>query len=195
MIFGSISLFEKHHWSDTDYDAFANTIVISEKHGWVADTSNMAEKSYLYQTIASQIVRLWINDNFHIANVQGADMIRIAIPEALALKFVAKTLGKEALDHLLKKKKDKYAKERNNEPNTEPPLLYADGIDYLEANKGAIAIFNLIHIIGEDNFMNVINTHQKTDDFIVFKNVYTDLLTEVSDAKKTEVKEWFELVL
>lgn len=191
----NIALYEKHHWAENDFDAFANTIVISEKHGWVADTSDITEKSYIYQIIVSQIFKLWIAENLSIANVQGAGMINIAIPEAFALLFVEKILGNVALEHLLKKKNDKYAKDRNNEPNTEPALVYADGIEYLEYNKGAIHLYKLIALIGKQKFIETLEVHLKKEQPIVFKDLYLSLFQKVSSDKQKEVKENFEAVL
>ena len=81
-------------------------------------------------------------------------MLKIALPEALAMTFVEKELGKEALGHLIKKKNDIYAKDKNNEANHEPSLLYADGADYLEQNKGAIALYQTIKEMGTDPFLS-----------------------------------------
>ncbi|MEM1134422.1 MAG: hypothetical protein AAGI07_01190 [Bacteroidota bacterium] len=128
--------------------SFPNTIAISEKEGWYADVSGLEEKAYIYQTVATQLVKQWLYSNLSIANVQGADMLKVALPEALGLQVVHNILGDDAVILLVKKKNDSYAKERHNEPNQEPPLLYADGIDYLEINKGAIALFKVSEEMG-----------------------------------------------
>lgn len=52
------------------------------------------------------------------------------------------------MDALLEKKRKKYGKDRNNEPDHEPALIHADHIDYLESNKGAIALYHLLETIG-----------------------------------------------
>lgn len=194
--FGHVSLYEKHHWSETDLDVFDHTIVISEKHGWVADAERMEEKSYVYQTTASQIASIWVNDQLTIANVQGADMLRVAMPEALALFYVEKTLGKEAIQHILKKKKDKYAKDRNNEPNTEPPLLYADGIGYLGYNQGAIALYQLMHSMSMEVFIqSLLSWVEATkDEPAVFKDLYNELLSKVPSKDREKMKTLFETV-
>lgn len=125
--YNEVRLIEINHLHDDDVTAFANTIATSEKHGWVADLNGLKEKAYLYQTIGASLARHWIGQNFHIADVQGADMIKVALPEAYGLLFVEQTLGTDAAELLIKKKMDKYAKDRNNEPNKEPTLICADG--------------------------------------------------------------------
>lgn len=146
-----LQLIEIHRWQNPKY-TFANTIALSEKEGWVADTEGLQEQAYIYQTIGSGLASLWIQQNVGIANVQGGDMLAKALPEAIGLQFVKETFGEEAVQLLIKKKMDKYAKDRNNEPNTEQPLIYADGADYLEENKGAVVLYEAIDEIGLEKF-------------------------------------------
>lgn len=136
----------------TPFYSFPNGIAISEKEGWYAKTDKLNEKAYIYQTVASQVIKQWVNANIKIANVQGADMLKLALPEALAMTFIEQELGQEAVNIIFRKKKDKYAKDKNSEANQEPVLLYADGVDYLEQNKGAIVLYQTIQELGIDNF-------------------------------------------
>ncbi|PKV49237.1 ABC-type transport system involved in multi-copper enzyme maturation permease subunit [Aquimarina sp. MAR_2010_214] len=191
-----LRFYEINKWNDEDFYAFANVIAISEKEGWFANTKYMAEKAYIYQTVAAQMAKLWLNNHMEIANVQGADMLRVAIPEALALSFVENALGKEAIEHIIKKKKDKYGKDRNNEPNVEQPLIYADGIEYLEANKGAIKLYNLSKEIGDDLFNKTIIEYlnANSNHLIVFEELYQQLLKTVPKVKKEAIKTTFETV-
>ncbi|GAA3627288.1 ABC transporter permease [Flavivirga jejuensis] len=188
-----LQLVEIHRWQDAKY-TFANTIALSEKEGWVANTEGLQEKAYIYQTIGSGLTSLWVQKNVSIANVQGADMLVLALPEAMGLQFVKENLGKKAAELLIEKKTDKYAKDKNNEPNTEPTLLFSDGTDYLEENKGAIKLYELIGIIGKATFMETLKSSVKSDKPLIFKNLYFNLLRQVPRAKQKEVKEWFETV-
>ena len=152
-----LQLVEIHRWQDPKY-TFANTIVLSEKEGWVADTEGLQEKAYLYQTIGSGLASLWVQQNVRVANVQGADMLTKALPGAMGMHLVKEVFGEESVQLLIKKKMDKYAKDRNNEPNTEPALLYTDGTDYLEENKGAVMLYTVMDELGIDNFTKQLKT-------------------------------------
>jgi ABC-type transport system involved in multi-copper enzyme maturation permease subunit len=191
----NLQIVEIHRWQEAKYN-FANTIVLSEKEGWVANTAGMAEQAYIVHTIGSGLASLWVQDYLRIANVQGAEMFSVALPEALGLRFVEQSLGPEALSLLLEKKKDKYGKDRNNEPNMEPALLYADGIDYLESNKGAIAMYTLMETIGFDRFQSVfaqwVEKNQRKPHR--FKDLYQELSIWVPANKKDEVAKWFTTV-
>ncbi|MEL6561781.1 MAG: ABC transporter permease [Bacteroidota bacterium] len=173
--------------------AFPNTIAISEKEGWYADTTGLTERAYVHHTIASQMIKIWLESNTEVANVQGADMIQLALPEALAMHYVDQTIGEEATKLLIDKKSDLYNKDRYNEPNKEPVLLYADGADYLEENKGAIAIFQLLESIGSDQFIEVLkNWVQSADEPKVFKTFYHQSLASLSPTDHRDMKKIFE---
>jgi ABC-type transport system involved in multi-copper enzyme maturation permease subunit len=190
-----LQLVEIHRWQDAKYN-FANSIVLSEKQGWVANTDGIQEKAYILQTVGSGLVSLWLQRNLSIANVQGADMLRAGLPEALALQFVEKTLGEEALNHLVQKKKDKYGKDRNNEPNLEPVLIYADGAKYLEENKGAVALFKLMKTIGIQKFNSILIQWADENKLELkrFVDFYLRLLNEVPTSEKESIKQLFEVV-
>ncbi|MEL6593909.1 MAG: hypothetical protein AAFQ68_27650, partial [Bacteroidota bacterium] len=164
-----IRLVEVHRWQEDAY-VFPNTIAISEKEGWVADTEGLKEKAYIYQTIGSGIAKLWVQQHLDIADVQGADMLAVALPEALGLYFVEHVLGSEAVEQIIEKKMDAYAKDRNNEPNQEPSLLYADGTEYLETNKGAVTLYKVIEQVGLNAFVNILVEQSQSP--VTFRLVY-----------------------
>ena len=179
-----------------DFYAFANSIAISEKEGWYADTTNMPERAYIFQSVASQIIKHWLQESIDVANVQGGYMLTEALPEALSLRLLQEELGPEALELMLKKKQDFYAKEKHDEANTEPPLLYADGVEYLEAYKGAKALYELMDTIGTQAFDTLLREWVNKDENIPkrFIDLYKRLLDAVPTSKKEEIKQLFEEV-
>ncbi|MEO1049746.1 MAG: hypothetical protein AAFX87_03950 [Bacteroidota bacterium] len=188
-----LKLVEIHRWQDPFY-AFANSIVISEKEGWVADTEGLQEKAYLYMTVGSGLASLWVQEHVQLANVQGAEMLAEALPEAIGLQFVKEVFGEEAVKLLADKKMEQYAKDRNNEPNVEPPLLYADGAEYLEINKGATALSHLITEIGLKGFNSIllewVETHKGQK--VTFKSLYDTLMNSLSTESRQKWVEIFE---
>ncbi|MEM9446833.1 MAG: hypothetical protein AAGA18_15945, partial [Verrucomicrobiota bacterium] len=188
-----LQVLEIHRWQDPFY-TFANTLVISEKEGWVADTKGLQEKAYLYLKIGSGLASLWIQDNIQVANVQGAEMLAVGLPEAIGLQFVERVFGEEAVRLLTKKKMEQYGKDRNNEPNVEPPLLYSDGADYLEINKGATALHGLIAEIGSERFISILlewteaNKGQKA----TFKSLYEQMINGLSATSRQKCVKKFE---
>ena len=190
-----LSVMEIPFYQDKCY-AYPHTIAISEKEGWYADTTHVKERAYLYHTVASQMIRLWLMPQLKIANVQGAEMLKTALPEAISLMYLETALSKEASAAMAGKKNDLYNKERYNEANREPPLLYADGADYLEINRGAVALWTWANDIGRDAFITrVVDwVARQGENHASFKELYDELLTATPDDKLNKVKTAFEEV-
>ncbi len=188
-----LNIAEIPYYGDAFYSS-ANLILISEKEGWRADTSLKKEESYIYFSVITQLIRQKLLYYNEIANVQGANMLSIALPQAIALQAIKEKFGKEILDSYLKTKHNKYAKGRGNEANTEPILIYADGSNYLEPNKGVLALFSLSNKIGFEVFNKVLVQYINSNKVIVFKNVYQQLLKVVLKENKESVRLNFEKV-
>jgi ABC-2 type transport system permease protein len=188
-----LNIAEIPYYGDAFYSS-ANLILISEKEGWRADTSLKKEESYIYFSVLTQLIKQKLLSKNEVANVQGAYMLTIALPQAIALQAVKEKFGKEILDSYLETKHNNYEKGRGNEPNTEPPLIYADGSNYLEPNKGVLALFSLSNDIGFKVFNEVINTYIESNKTIVFKDMYQQLVEVVLEENKESVRIGFEEV-
>lgn len=163
-----VKLMEIPFYQEPHY-TFPNTIALSEKEGWYADVDSFDNKVYMDFTLASDLMAHWVMQNVAMPNVQGADMLRYALPECLAIQVVENSYGDEGTDWLLTKKQGLYSRERGNEPNVEPPLLKADGIEYLERNKGTIELYRLSKKIG----------------FGVFNGILRDWVLKSGDSPRT----------
>ncbi|MEM0933169.1 MAG: hypothetical protein AAGJ12_11935, partial [Bacteroidota bacterium] len=73
---------------------------------------------------------------------------------------------------------------------------YADGADYLEPHKGAIALNRLQNIIGREKYNRVILDfiQKKPEEQKVFLDLYQKLLDAVPLAEKEKVADLFERV-
>ena len=167
--------------------AFANTVAISEKEGWYGDRNNGDVVSFIRFSVVRELFRHWVLENGFLANVQGVDMLWTALPEAMALQFLEKTDGEEPVAVILEKKRRKYGKDKGTEPNQEPPLLYADGIEYLEENKGTLALYHLSRSIGHEELLRHVREWFGTQEGkpLVFKDFYDYLKSEMVLDEKT----------
>jgi hypothetical protein len=188
-----VRLSEINYYSNRFY-AYPNSISISEKEGWYADTSAIKDKAYVYHSTVSQIIKHWMQEQGTFANAQGAEMLINALPETLALQVVESNLGKEAHAMILKKKADFYAKEKNKEPNQEPALLYADGIEYIETAKGIIGLHKLKEKLGIIKFIEITKKWLDTskNQPFIFENYYMTTLKSISEPNKHKIKRFFE---
>ncbi|MDE2729754.1 MAG: hypothetical protein OXI19_17140 [Gemmatimonadota bacterium] len=191
-----LTIAEIPFYEEDDFYASPNAIAISEKHGWTADGTREQDLVYIYYGITRELIKQWVQHNLPIANVQGADMLRVALPDALAMHFIAGKFGKDVVDRRLEKKEDTYKKERGNEPNVEPPLLYADGIDYLEANKGAIELYRLMDELGALPFNRTLAewVEGNASKPVVFKQLYERFIHQVPEGRQAEIRARFETV-
>ena len=192
--FSELRIVEIPFYQEDRY-SYPNGIAISEKEGWYADTAGLPERAYLTFTVASQMIEQWLFSNVKIGNIQGADMLKIALPEALALHVVESKYGEEAVDGILEKKQNFYSKERGNEPNQEPPLIYADGAEYLEPNKGVIALYELSNVLSKEYFIQILNDwiNMEPYSYKSFKNLYDQVLPLVT-LDKENIQNNFEMV-
>ncbi|MEM6805488.1 MAG: hypothetical protein AAF696_29085, partial [Bacteroidota bacterium] len=192
--YASVRLYEIPFYQEEVY-AFSQGIAISEKAGWIADTSGLKEKAYLHFTIGQAMAQQWIQHHLKISDVQGADMIKIAMPGALALQFVKTSLGEKAVKELEEQMLKIYNKERHNDPIGEPPLLYADGKDYLEQNLGSLALYEWSEELGLDSFAATIQRLPSASAWIHFPSIYQHLLTQApTQDRKDYWKNRFETV-
>ncbi len=161
--------------------AFANTIAVSEKEGWFGDRNNADVVSFIRFSVTRELFRQWVMENGFLANVQGAEMLWTALPEAMALGFLEQRDGEERVAVILDKKRRKYGKDRGAEPNQEPPLLYADGIEYLEENKGAIALYHLSKTVGHQRLSRLVREwfDSRKEAPLVFRDFYEYLKERV----------------
>ncbi|MCY3998204.1 MAG: ABC transporter permease [Flavobacteriaceae bacterium] len=171
--YSQVRLVEIPFYQDPIY-VFPNAIAISEKEGWYADTASHEEESYLTFTVYSSLFKHWVLANSNIANVQGAEILTQAIPGGLALLAIANN-NQAAADYLLEKKWQYYAKEKNDEPNNEPPLLFADGMAYLEQSKGVVTMYHIINHLGLEKFIDLWNHFINDNQFLVFADFFEGL--------------------
>ncbi|MEL7268275.1 MAG: hypothetical protein AAGL34_01725 [Bacteroidota bacterium] len=179
-----------------EFHAYPNSILISEREGWYADTTGVKERAYILQSTVTQLGKHWVIENLNIANVQGAEMLSVALPEAIGLQILQKEMGDEALESMLQKKQDYIGLHQADEPNVQPPLIYADGADYLEPHKGAIALNKLQNTLGTDAFNRALLNfvRRNPEEPKIFIHLYQNLLKMVPESEKSRIKKLFEEV-
>ncbi|MEM6348871.1 MAG: hypothetical protein AAF927_33610, partial [Bacteroidota bacterium] len=183
--FEQTRLYEIPHYQEDHY-AFPQGIALSENDGWISDSSGLKERAYLYHSIAQLLAKQWVQYHLPLGEVEGADMLKIALPEALGLHYVESSLGEEAVAMLIEKKEKIYEKERHSDINGEPSLLKADGKDYLEANRGAISLYHWSKEIGLEKLAARLNALSEQEQNVSFADLYDMLLGETKDPARQD---------
>lgn len=83
--------------------AFFDMIAISEKEGWYGDAGKKDFVSFIRFPVTRGLFRHWVLENSFLANVQGAGMLRTALPEAMTLGFLERRDGEESVAAILDK--------------------------------------------------------------------------------------------
>jgi len=112
--------------------------------------------------LTRELIVQWLDAQIGVADVQGADMLWTALPTALALAHVREEHGDEQAAALLKKMQVDYAKERVDVPVPEPSLLESHNLEYLEPNRGTIALYDVITTLGVGPFTDVLDRWLET---------------------------------
>jgi ABC-2 type transport system permease protein len=118
-------------------------IAIPEKHGWTADLKRKNDEAYIAYIMVREIARQLISQKVKIANVQGAGIFQYALPDYYAIQYVRQKYGEQTYKDLLQRKISDYKKERGAEANEEPALVYTDGAEYVERDKGGVVFCRL----------------------------------------------------
>ena len=87
-----------------------------------------------------------------------------------------------------------YNKERFNDPNGEPPLLYADGKEYLEPNLGALSLYDWSKELGHADLNETVKEFSGSETQHTFEKLYLLLLEKTAKDRKQAWKEKFEVV-
>ena len=194
--YSQLSIAEIPFYNDDDFYTAPDAIAISEKHCWTADGKREKDLTYIYYVICREMVAHWVEQNMQVADVQGADMLLVALPEACALYYVKEKFGDDILQIYLDKKRKRYGKGRGNESNTEPPLRYADGAGYLEVNKGALELLDVLQTMDVVQFTGCLTSwlRESAQKKAVFNDFYAELSKHYPADGKASLVEAFETV-
>ncbi len=133
--------------------AFANTMPYSETIGFVQnfDDKNNAEKIDLVTYVtAHEIAHQWWAHQIIGANKQGMTLLSETFAQYSALLVMEKLYGKEQIRKFLKNELDSYLRNRGGEVVEELPLARVENQGYIHYRKGALTMYWLKEVVGED---------------------------------------------
>ena len=133
--------------------AFANTVPYSESIGFIQNfrDEDRDEKIDLVTYVtAHEIAHQWWAHQVIGANKQGMTMLSETFAQYSALRVMEKLYGKAQIRKFLKTELDRYLRARGSEAVEELPLARVENQGYIHYNKGAVAMYGLKEIVGED---------------------------------------------
>ena len=133
--------------------AFANTMPYSEAIGFIQDFDERKRDQNVdlvtYVT-AHEIGHQWWAHQVVGADKQGMTMLSESFAQYSALLVMEKLYGRDQLRKFLKLELDRYLRARSGETVEELPLARVEGQGYVHYRKGALVMYWLKEVVGED---------------------------------------------
>jgi ABC-2 type transport system permease protein len=132
--------------------SFANTVPYSESLGFIQNF-NDADKDEKIDVVtyitAHEIAHQWWAHQVIGADKQGMTMLSESFSQYSALLVMEKLYGKEQIRKFLKTELDRYLRSRGSEVVEELPLSRVENQGYIHYQKGALAMYWLKEVVGE----------------------------------------------
>ena len=134
----------------TAAQSYAGTFPYSESFGFIADLSDRSRLDFTGQVVAHELAHQWWGNQAAGADMQGAAMLSETLAQYSALMVIEKTTGRDDVRRYLKHELNTYLASRGGEPLQELPLARVENQNYIAYQKGALALYRLKDVLGED---------------------------------------------
>jgi aminopeptidase N len=132
---------------------FPGTMPYSESFGFIANLSHPDDIDNVFYVVAHEMGHQWWDDQVIGANMEGADLLSETLAQYSALMVMEKEYGRNMMRKFLKYEMDLYLTARGQERLKERPLLKVEEKQfYIYYEKGAVALYYMKEMIGEDAF-------------------------------------------
>jgi hypothetical protein len=138
------------HWNFGGF-ATPGVIFLSEKRGFLIDARDPRRLDIVYRRVAHEVAHQWWGHTVSAATGPGGTMITESLAKYSELLMLERAHGREATRESLAHELDRYLAGRTGETSgAEPPLARAENQPYLYYPKGAIVMYAIRDLIGED---------------------------------------------
>jgi aminopeptidase N len=131
--------------------SFPGTVPFSEAIGFVLDIDDETDVDMAFYVTAHEIAHQWFAMQVEAANVKGQYFILETLSQYAAIMVLKEHYPKEKVQQFLELQLEKYEEGKRRESGVEPTLALVENQDYIYYAKGAINMYKLQEIIGEDN--------------------------------------------
>ncbi|MEN9733131.1 MAG: hypothetical protein RLZ45_1126 [Verrucomicrobiota bacterium] len=133
--------------------SFANTVPYSEAIGFIQDFDDTEGDRKIDQVTfvtAHEIAHQWWAHQVIGADKQGSTLLSETFAQYSALLVMEKLYGREQIRKFLKNELDSYLRSRGSESVEETSLARVEDQAYIHYNKGALVMWWLKEVLGED---------------------------------------------
>ncbi|MGV7208470.1 ABC transporter permease/M1 family aminopeptidase [Oxalobacteraceae bacterium A2-2] len=137
---------------ETYAQSFPNTIPYSESLGFIAKVNDKNPKDidYPFYVTAHEVAHQWWGHQLVPGDTRGAGVLSETLSEYSALMVMKKNYGPAKMRRFLQYDLDNYLIGRATERKKELPLADNEDQNYIQYRKGALAMYQLQDILGED---------------------------------------------
>ncbi len=136
-----------------DFGGFATpgVIFIHERRGFLFDARDPRRLDLVYRRVAHEVAHQWWGHTVSPPSAPGATMIVESLTKYSELLMLERAHGREEVRESLSQELDRYLSGRTGERSgAEPPLARVTNQAYLYYPKGAIVMYAIRDLIGED---------------------------------------------
>ena len=184
--------------------SFPNTIPFSESIGFMLDIDDSLDVDMTFFVTAHEIAHQWWGMQVETANVKGRNFVLETLSQYSALMVFKSQFSQTKVDQFLTLQKELYEKGRNKSKVEEVPLYLVENEEYIYYNKGAIAMYKLQELVGEDkvnlalrSFINDWNSKdghvkRKTKRYATSEDLISYIVGNTAEEKRNEVVKLFK---
>ena len=138
------------HWNFGGF-ATPGVIFLSERRGFMIDARDPRRMDLIYRRVAHEVAHQWWGHTVSASTGPGATTITESLAKYSELLMLERAHGREAARESLSHELDRYLSGRTGETSgAEPPLARATNQSYLYYPKGAIVMYAIRDLAGED---------------------------------------------
>jgi ABC-2 type transport system permease protein len=181
--------------------SFPNTVPYSEDIGFVArvDSSDVEDTDLPYFVTAHEIAHQWFPYQRMPADVEGSQMLSESLSEYAALVVTDLQHGRAFTQKFLRAELEQYLRGRAGESKGERPLTRVDLQSYIWYQKGAIALFALRDLIGQEALHTALRAYLDEGRFAgppyaTSLDLMRHINTATPDSLKYAIEDYFETI-
>ena len=130
--------------------SFPTTIPFSESIGFMLDIDDAVDVDMTYFVTAHEVAHQWWGMQVEAANVQGQNFVLETLSQYSALMVLQRQYGQHKVDQFLTYQQERFELGLQKATVAEAPLYLVENEEHIYYNKGAIVMYELQNLIGED---------------------------------------------
>ncbi|MCU0684292.1 MAG: hypothetical protein MUF34_18970 [Polyangiaceae bacterium] len=179
--------------------SFPTMIPFSEAMGFVSrvNPGDPADVDFPYYVTAHEVAHQWWGVRLVPAFAQGAQFLSESLSQYSALMVMRQNVGPASMRRFLRYELDHYLAGRGADGQAEQPLVRAEQQNYVHYNKGSLALYQLMNVMGEGAMNRVLGDFfaahaDRGAPYPTAEPLLQALREELPPADRPLLADWFE---